>query len=102
GQCAYQFHFYDYYLNIFLDLVKNVDVETIPTIYATFLVEKLDVIAIYIGDIPGQGFEAYETWKKRKNDIPSTFINFVKTSINELSNRYHLQKLLNMIEDSNK
>lgn len=96
GQRAYQFHFYDYYLNIFLDLVKNIDVETVPTIYAAFLVEKLDVIAVYIGDTPGQGYDAYETWKKRKNDIPSTFINFVKTSLNELNNRYYLQKLLDI------
>lgn len=99
SQILYNFEFYDYYIIVLLDLIENIKIENIPTVYVAFLVKKLDWISYYLGENPGQGHAAYRTWNKRKNSIPENFITYVFTSLDELTNRFYLKKLLKEIEN---
>ena len=57
----------------------------------------MDYIAPSIGDTPGQSYDAYATWKKRMNNIPSNFIDKIYLYFENVSSKYSLKYLLNMI-----
>lgn len=89
-----QFQYYDYYLSIWFDLVESIKIERTPMVYLSFLTSKLDEIAYHIGNGLGEAHQAYITWNERKSKIPEGFRNFVLTSINELTSKYKISKLL--------
>lgn len=94
---AYQFQFYDYYLNILLDLIETLDVNKTPIIFITYLIERLDFIAPHIGETPGKSFAAYETWKKRMQNIPVEFVEKVYLYFETVKYKVSLKTLLEMI-----
>lgn len=91
-----QFNYYDIYINIWFDLVENIQMERTPTIYSTFLINKLDEIVFFIGPGLGKAYKAFDTWNARKSKIPVNFKNFILTSSNELTNKI---KICNMLKD---
>ena len=94
-----QFQFYDSYLTILLDLIELLDVEKTPIIFITYLIERLDFIAPYIGETPGKSFAAYETWKKRMKKIPAEFIEKVYLYFETIRFKISLKRLLGMINE---
>lgn len=95
---SYNFSAYSDYLNILIDLIKNVQIENVPTMYLSFLIHRLDEISKHVGEQKGQSFDAYDTWKYRKNEIPKDFIDLVQTSINEINYKLSVDRLLKLIE----
>ena len=93
----YQFQFYDYYLVILLDLIVNIDVNKTPIIFITYLIEKLDFIAPYVGDSMGQSFAAYETWKNRMNSINKDFVEKIYLYFETVKNKHSLKRLIEQI-----
>lgn len=68
-----QFSYYNDFMSVLLDILINLPFDSIHPSLMRYLTEQLDLIAPFI-DIKsksrGSAFEASETWKKRRSEIP--------------------------------
>lgn len=88
-----QFSYYDDYLNILIDLLKDIEVDKMEINYLSFLVDKFKEIAPYIGDENGRAWDAYKTFCIRKKEIPYSFIEMITNTI-EVETISNLKRLI--------
>lgn len=94
------FHEYDNYLNILLDIIENVDVDTCPPALIQHICYGLDKVGYYIGPGFGEAKAAYRTWMKRGPEISRDTLNELQ-NISRLNPSYHnLGRLLKKLKKS--
>lgn len=90
-----QFTYYNLYLELWLDLIVNLDLKKASPIYLSFLIETFGTVCPYIGNKRGESYDAYNTWMSRSKEISRNFIELLS---NSLSYKYveNLHELINI------
>jgi DNA-binding Lrp family transcriptional regulator len=87
------FFAYNQRLKVILDILIVFKVDKMPPSLFSFLASSLEDISYYIGMGVGESWEAYNTWSKRKDEIPEMTIEELKSwAYNKSSSR--LKRLL--------
>lgn len=61
---------YDENLTLLLDILENIELSKLPPALLESIAYNLDHVAYYVGTSLGESRAAYNTWKKRKDNIP--------------------------------
>lgn len=64
------FYAYNENLKILLDIIENIELAKLPPALLESIAYNLDHVAFYVGTSLGESRAAYNTWKKRKDNIP--------------------------------
>lgn len=64
------FYAYNENLKILLDIIENIELAKLPPALLESIAYNLDHVASYVGTLLGESRAAYNTWKKRKDNIP--------------------------------
>lgn len=64
------FHAYNENLEILLDVLESIELTKFPPALLESVTYNLNHVAYYIGNSLGESRSAYNTWKKRKQNIP--------------------------------
>lgn len=64
------FFAYNENLKILLDIIENIELAKLPPALLESIAYNLDHVALYVGTSLGESRAAYNTWKKRKDNIP--------------------------------
>lgn len=87
------FEAYDENLIILLDIIENIELTKLPPALLESIAYNLDSVSYYIGKNIGQSRAAYNSWQKRKGNIPID----MKTELLNIArarNYYNLKKIL--------
>lgn len=94
ARCDGCFSFYADYLEILLDIISELKVQNMPTVFLNFLIERFVEIAPSIGLTKGCSYAAKDLWDRRKQEIPLNFIETLKYSINSMEYVSNLDGLI--------
>lgn len=64
------FYAYNENLKILLDIIENIELSRLPPALLESVAYNLDHVAYYVGTSRGESRAAYDTWKRRKGNIP--------------------------------
>ncbi|TAH40599.1 MAG: SIR2 family protein [Bacteroidetes bacterium] len=86
------FNAYNENLIILLDILENIELAKLPPALLESIAYNLDHVAYYVGRSMGESRAAYNTWEKRKENIPTD----TKTELENIArarNYYRLKSL---------
>lgn len=87
------FHAYKENLQILLDIIIQISLNTIPPALLQAITYNLDKVSYYVGDSLGESKAAYRLWNNRKDDIPVETITEIK-NIASAHDYYYIKRLL--------
>jgi hypothetical protein len=83
---------YNENLTLLLDILENIELSKLPPALLESIAYNLDHVAYYVGTSLGESRAAYNTWKKRKDNIPDDTKNELE-NIARARNYYRIRSL---------
>jgi hypothetical protein len=97
-----QFHEYNNYLCILLEITENIDFDSSPPALIQTISYGLDRVGYYVGPSRGEANAAYKTWLKRGPKLPTNTLKEL-ANITKLNPKYHyLGVLLDKLKEASK